>query len=121
MARTLSFERPMPDAAHDAAALRDRAERLVFATLGELPAVERRVLALIELADVDRAAVARETGLDEAGLRQAAARARKALRRARAPLAGGGRCEHAELLLSDRLDGALDWRGGRWLDIHLDR
>src|SRR4051812_49572744 len=121
MARTLSFVWPMPDAAHSAAATRDRAERHRFATVGELPAVERRVLALLELAGADRAATARDAGLDEAGLREAAFRARKALRRARAPLSSGGRCEHAELLLSDRIDGVLHWRDGRWLDIHLDR
>src|SRR4051794_950093 len=111
----------MPNAALPATALRDRAERHVFATLAELPALERRVLALLELTGADRAAAARDTGLDEQGVRQAAARARKALRRARAPLAAGGRCEHAELLLSDRIDGLLEWRDGRWLDIHLDR
>ena len=111
----------MPDAAQPAAALRDRAERHVFAALGDLPAMERRVLALLELAGADRAAAGRDTGLDDRGVREAAARARKALRRARAPLASGGRCERAELLLSDRLDGVIDWRDGRWLDIHLDR
>src|SRR3954453_3110869 len=111
----------MPNAAQPAAALRDRAERHVFAALAELPAIERRVLALLELAPAARAATARDTGLDEQGVRDAAARARKALRRARAPLSAGGRCEHAELLLSDRIDGVLDWREGRWLDIHLDR
>src|SRR3954470_9546752 len=111
----------MPNAAQPAAALRDRAERHVFAALAELPAIERRVLALLELTDADRAATARDTGLGEDAVREAAARARKALRRTRAPLAAGGRCQHAELLLSDRLDGALDWREGRWLDIHLDR
>src|SRR3954447_23843992 len=111
----------MPNAAQPAAALRDRAERHVFAALAELPAIERRVLALLELTDADRAATARDTGLDEQGVREAAARARKALRRSRAPLSAGGRCEHAELLLSDRIDGTIDWRDGRWLDIHLDR
>src|SRR5213080_3706512 len=103
MRRTLSFVWPMPDAAQPAAAPRDRAERHVFAALGDLPAMERRVLALLELADADRATAARDTGLDEQGVREAAARGRKALRRARAPLAAGGRCEHAELLLSDRV------------------
>jgi hypothetical protein len=111
----------MANAAQPAAALRDRAERHVFGELGDLPAFERRVLALLELVGDDRAAAARDTGLEEAGVRRAAAAARKALRRARAPLAAGGRCEQAELLLSDRLDGVLDWREGRWLDIHLDR
>src|SRR3954451_10835394 len=107
MRRTISFVWPMPDAAHPAA-LRDRAERHVFTALGDLPAVERRVLALLELADAGRTAAARDTGLDEEGVRGAAARARKALRRARAPLAAGGRCQHAELLLSDRIDGVLE-------------
>src|SRR3954447_23243813 len=111
----------MPNAAQPATALRDRAERHVFAALAELPAIERRVLALLELADADRAATARDTGLDEQGARHAAARARRALRRARGRLAAGGRCQHAELLLSDRIDGTIDWRDGRWLDIHLDR
>ena len=111
----------MEHAPLSAAALRDRAERHVFAELPELDAVDRRVLALLELAQGDRELAARETGLDDEAVRHAAARARKALRRTRAPLAAGGRCEHAELLLSDAIDGALHWRDRRWLDIHLDR
>lgn len=103
------------------AALRDRAERHVFGELPGLPAEERRALALLELTDGDRALAARETGLDEQALRTALAQARKALRRTRASLAAGGRCEHAELLHSDQLDGVIEWRDRRWLDIHLDR
>jgi hypothetical protein len=112
----------METARQPATALRDRAERHVFATLPELGAAERRVLALLELAGADRAAAARDTGLDAGALREAAARGRKALRRTRAPLAAAGRCERAEMLLSDRLDGGLDDReAGRWLRVHLDR
>src|SRR4051812_33489846 len=98
----------MPSARQPAAALADRAERHVFETLADLPAVDRRVLALLELAGADRAAAARETGLDDEAVRLAAARARKALRRSLAPLAGGARCERAEVLVSDRLDIGLD-------------
>ncbi|MCW2966940.1 MAG: hypothetical protein JWM71_712, partial [Solirubrobacteraceae bacterium] len=97
----------MPSVPQPAAALRDRAERHVFETLPELSAIERRVLALLELAGDDRAVVAAETGLGEDDLRIAAAQARKALRRSRAPLASGARCERAELLASDRLDGVV--------------
>jgi hypothetical protein len=108
--------RPQP-----AAALRDRAERHVFGVVATLPATERRVLALLELAGADRAAAAADTGLDDAALARAAAAARKALRRTLAPLAAGGRCEHAEQLLSDERDGAIDRSGRRWLGIHMDR
>lgn len=111
----------MQNAPQPAAALRDRAERHVFGELADLDAVDRRVLALLDLAHGDRALAARETGLDEEAVRHAAARARKALRRRRAPLPSGARCERSELLLSDSLDGSLDWRDRRWLDIHLDR
>src|SRR5437764_1026635 len=78
----------MPHASSSAAtALRDHAERHVFLILPELEAVERRVLALLELADGDRELAARETGLDDEAVRRAAARGRKALRRRRdAPL-----------------------------------
>src|ERR687889_2264168 len=111
----------MPSASQHASALRDRAERHVFALLPELPAVERRVLALLELADADRAAAARDTGLEPTALRFAAKRARKALRRTRAPFSAGARCERAELLASDRIDAPLARQDRRWLEIHLAR
>jgi hypothetical protein len=108
----------MPSARQPAAALADRAERHVFALLGDLDAIDRRALALIELAGADRAAAARELGTDVA---EPLARARKALRRAKAPLASGARCERAERLLSDRLDAPLDREPRKWLEIHLAR
>ncbi len=111
----------MESARQPAAALRDRAERHVFAAVPDLPAHERRVLAMLELAGDDRAGVAADTGLGEQAVGATAARARKALRRARRPLAAGGRCEHAERLLSDRLDGLGAREGRRWLEIHLGR
>ncbi|MDX6663946.1 MAG: hypothetical protein QOG68_152, partial [Solirubrobacteraceae bacterium] len=111
----------MPTVRQPAHALRDRAERHVFEHLPDLPAVERRVLALLELAGADRAETARETGLDPAALSVAAATARKALRRARGPLAAGARCERAEHLLSDRHDLGLDRHDRKWLEIHMAR
>lgn len=111
----------MPSARQPAPALRDRAERHVFAALPELPAIERRVLALLELAGAERAAAGAEVGLEDEPLRLAAQRARKTLRRTLAPLAAGGRCERAELLHSDRLDAPLSRADRRWLEIHLAR
>lgn len=111
----------MPSAPQPAPALRDRAERHVFASLPELPAVERRVLALLELTDAGRAAAAADTGLDDTALRFAAKRARKALRRGSAPLSAGARCERAELLVSDRLDAPLARQERKWLEIHQAR
>lgn len=111
----------MPSVRQPATAHRDRAERHVFGLLGDLPAVERRVLALLDLADVDRAGAARDTGLDEEALSAAAARGRRALRRTRRPLVSGARCDRAEVLLSDRLDIGLDRQARKWLEIHLAR
>lgn len=111
----------MPPAGQPVPVLRDRAERHVFERVPELPAIERRVLALLDLADAGRAAAAADTGLDDTALRFAAKRARKALRRTGAPLAAGARCERAELMLSDRLDAPLRHTDRRWLDIHLAR
>jgi hypothetical protein len=111
----------MPSAPQPASALRDRAERHVFAVLPQLPAIERRVRALLELAGEDRSAVAHDTGLEDVALRLAAQRARKALRRTRAPLPAGARCERAELLASDRSDGPLGREDRKWLEIHLAR
>src|SRR4051794_35405451 len=111
----------MPSARQAAAALADRAERHAFERLGDLPAVERRVLALLELAGAGVPAAAADLGIDEEAVRSAAARARKALRRSRAPLAGGARCERAEVLLSDRADVGLERVERKWLEIHLAR
>lgn len=111
----------MPSSRQPAAALADRAERHVFERLGDLPAVERRALALVELAGVEVAAAAAQLGSEEEAVRSALAAGRKALRRTLTPLASGARCERAERSLSDRIDTALDWRERRWLEIHLAR
>jgi hypothetical protein len=63
--------------------------------------------------------VCAETGIAEADLADALARARKALRRAAFPLPGSGWCERAERLLSDELDDALADPGPRRLTAHL--
>lgn len=111
----------MPSARQPAAGLRDRAERHVFEALPELPAVERRLLALLELAEVEIGEAAAELGIDPETARRAAWRARKALRRGRAPLAAGARCERAERLMSDRSFAPLPREDRRWLEIHLAR
>jgi hypothetical protein len=103
------------------AAARDRAERHVFDALPELDAVPRRALALATLADVSRAGIASEIGLAGPELSSALTGARKALRRTRAELGSGGRCERAERALSDRLDGALSSADERFLEAHLAR
>src|SRR5690349_6458706 len=111
----------MPSARQPAAALADRAERLVFEQVPGLPAVERRVLALVELASISVAAAAAELGSEEEAVRAGLASARRELRRIAAPLAGGSRCGRAERLVSDRLDGGLDRLDRKWLEIHLAR
>jgi hypothetical protein len=103
------------------AAPRDRAERHVFQMVPELDALPRRALALAELSGVPRAGIASEIGLAGEDLSAALACARKALRRTRAQLGSGGRCERAERALSDRLDDVLTTLDGRFLDAHLGR
>jgi Putative zinc-finger len=98
----------------------DRAEQHVFAALPDLEAVPRRGLALT-LAGVPRAGVASELGLAGAELSAVLASARKSLRRTRAELPSAGRCERAERVLSDRLDGATSAMDERFLDAHLAR
>ena len=93
----------------------------MFGALPDLPAVQRRVLALVELCDEPLSAVAAELGIGEADVRVELAAARKALRRGRAPLASGARCERAERLHSDRLDAPLERLDRRWLEIHMAR
>src|SRR5262245_37806539 len=98
----------------------DRAEQHVFAALPDLDAVPRRGLALT-LAGVPRAGIASELGLAGAELSAVLASARKSLRRTRAELPSAGRCERAERMLSDRLDGATSAMDERFLDAHLAR
>src|SRR3954471_1944451 len=98
----------------------DGAEQHVFAALPDLDAIPRRGLALT-LAGVPRAGIASELGLAGAELSAVLATARKALRRTRAELPSGGRCERAERALSDRLDGATSAMDERFLEAHLTR
>jgi hypothetical protein len=76
-------------------------------------------LALVALAGRNRAEAAARLELGEPELATSLAAGRKALRRSVAPLAGSGWCERAELLISDRLDGALDDTGAARLEAHL--
>jgi len=98
----------------------DGAEQHVFAALPGLDAIPRRGLALT-LAGVPRAGIASELGLAGAELSAVLATARKSLRRTRAELPSGGRCERAERALSDRLDGATSAMDERFLEAHLTR
>src|SRR5262249_8912610 len=93
----------------------------VFGVLGELDARDRRALALAELTGANRAAVASDVGLAGDELGAALARARKALRRTRVALPAAARCERAERLHSERLDGRLGAADERFLDAHRGR
>lgn len=84
-----------------------------------LTAEHSRALGLVLLAGRSRAEAAAATGLELATLGRLLAEARKALRKSVCPLEGRGWCERAEGLISDRLDGALDARGGARLEVHL--
>ena len=88
-------------------------------TLPDLDEAARQAVALVDLVGRTRPEVCAETGVGEAELADALARARKALRRAAFPLPGSGWCERAERLLSDELDGALEDPGPRRLAAHL--
>jgi putative zinc finger protein len=100
----------------------DPAEALdhVAAELPELSPEAAVALALVDVAGRTRTEVAAAQDLSTGELGEHLAVARTALRRALHPLPGSGWCGRAERLLSDRLDGELDERGGRILDVHLD-
>jgi hypothetical protein len=91
----------------------------VAGTLPTLDDPAQQALALVDLVGRKRPDVCAETRTSEADLADALARARKALRRAAAPLPGSGWCERAERLLSDELDGVLEDPGPRRLAAHL--
>jgi hypothetical protein len=97
----------------------DLARRHVEARLPRLEPLARDALALVTLSGRTRAEAAARLEVPEAELAAALGRGRKELRRAAEPLAGSGWCERAELLISDRFDGALDERGAARLDVHL--
>jgi hypothetical protein len=109
--------RPVPDPAEpvsDAAAV-----ALVGAALPSLAEPDRTALALVALAGRPRGQVALRLGLSGPELGERLAQARKQLRRGVAALGGSGWCEHAERLISDRMDGVLVDGDERRLDIHL--
>jgi hypothetical protein len=89
------------------------------AALPTLDAPAATALGLVALAGGSRAEAASTAGLAETEVGPALARARKALRRLVVPLPGSGWCERAELMVSDRLDGALTSPGPQRLAAHL--
>jgi hypothetical protein len=93
--------------------------REVSSALPTLAPLEVRALALVALADRPRRAVAGMLGIEERELGALLAAARKELRQTITPLSGGGWCERAEGLISDRLDGAVREPDARRLDVHL--
>jgi hypothetical protein len=87
-----------------------------------LPGLDERAaaaLGLVALSGRNRAEATARLELGDRELAAALATGRKALRRSIAPLPASGWCERAELLISDRLDGALDDTGSARLDVHL--
>jgi hypothetical protein len=97
-------------------------QQAVAAVERTLPGLDGRTataLALVTLAGRNRAEATARLDMDEQELAAALAAGRKALRRTVAPLAASGWCERAELLISDRLDGAIDDPGTARLDVHL--
>jgi len=95
------------------------AVRQVAAFVPEAGERDALALALVALAGHGRAEVASRLGLDEAGLSNALARARKELRRTVMALPGSGWCVRAERSISDRLDGPLSDREEGRLATHL--
>jgi Putative zinc-finger len=93
--------------------------REVGSALPALEPLEVRALALVALADRPRPEVADVLGVEERELGALLAAARKELRQTIVPLRGGGWCERAEGLISDRLDGAMRAADTRRLDVHL--
>jgi putative zinc finger protein len=110
--------RPVPTRPSGAVDPADAASH-VAAALPGLDAPAATALSLVALVGRSRAETAETTGLDLDQLGVALARARKALRRSTFPLPGGGWCERAERLMSDRLDDALEAPGPARLEVHL--
>lgn len=93
---------------------------LVGLVPGDAPLEARQALALVDLAGRSLPEAAADLGVDKAELRRLLAAGRTALRRARQPLAGGGRCLRARRLLSERMDEVLGARETTLLQVHLD-
>jgi hypothetical protein len=92
---------------------------LIGAAVPSLAEPDRTALALVALAGRPRGQVALRLGLNGPQLAERLTHARKELRRTVAALGGSGWCEHAERLVSDRLDGELADGDAKRLDIHL--
>jgi Putative zinc-finger len=93
-----------------------RAVAVVARVLPELQPEAQRAIALVDLVELPRAAVAEEIDAD---LGRVLAQGRKALRRTVAQLPADGWCERAERQISDRIDGALSPAGEARLEAHL--
>jgi hypothetical protein len=100
---------------------RDQAERYLFTALPGLAAQQRRALALAELSDANRVAIASEVGVAGSELAALLASGRKELRRSHVTLGAGGRCERTELLISEAADRALTEAERARHDAHLKR
>jgi hypothetical protein len=92
---------------------------LLGAAVPSLAEPDRTALALVALAGRPRGQVALRLGISGPALAERLALARKQLRRSVAALGGSGWCEHAERLISDRLDGELADGDEKRLDVHL--
>jgi putative zinc finger protein len=95
------------------------AARHVASSLPGIEEAASTALGLVALVGRSRGEAAEALGLDQEQLGASLARARKALRRASAPMPGSGWCERAERLVSDRLDDALEPPGPARLEVHL--
>ena len=92
---------------------------LLGAAVPSLAEPDRTALALVALAGRPRGQVALRLDLNGPELAERLTRARKQLRRTVAALGGSGWCEHAERMISDRLDSELADGEEMRLDIHL--
>jgi putative zinc finger protein len=91
----------------------------VARTLPGLGAPAQRAVALVDLGGSTRAEAVAELGVPADELARLLAAGRKALRRTLGALPSAGWCERAELLISERIDGAISATGERRLDAHL--
>jgi hypothetical protein len=87
-----------------------------------LPALDGTAAAALALADLARIArpeLCEAVALEPDEVGATLARARKELRRSLVALPASGWCERAELMVSDRLDDALEAERAPVLDVHL--
>ena len=87
--------------------------------LPELDGTAATALALADLARLARSALSEAVALESGEAATTLARARRELRRTLVALPASGWCERAELMVSDRLDDALDPERAPVLEVHL--